>query len=482
MEISRIITNLEDFNQVSSDNDLDLIIEDLSKFSYEDFIYIEYVGNSESLDVRELLRKLINKIDGAFKENSIEKKVAIIKSLVKIFQKGLNEINLSYFFIFLHANGRIDFPIDELVTRYDLNDRFNEILIKIFEILNNIKIHVADEALSMYFDKLSALNWEETLITSLKEIDFEKYNPLIRNNKFILPIHFYQMIYVLKEYNLELFEKLLTSDNVFSLVLIIKCMSLNQINLFFINHNKIKEKTLLCFLMKFLRASSNDIENYRDLVVEMSTQLYRLNKTLFNGLMDIFMYNEFFNEVIGAMFCKLSKEDLNILIESIPLDDNVNWINVRTKMLNECSECENFEYILELIYNKWDNHLLNSFNEKSNALNILCTDFCNFIIAYYFHKYDNDKLLESMKNLFIKLKNLDSEWSYNIIHHRNKFFVYYSKLFIFSIIYEFNKMGDDKIKENYNEFYEEYVLFKKFLDNNEENFLDRFEKNLLGKL
>ena len=60
MEISRIITNLEDFNQVSSDNDLDLIIEDLSKFSYEDFIYIEYVGNSESLDVRELLGKLIN--------------------------------------------------------------------------------------------------------------------------------------------------------------------------------------------------------------------------------------------------------------------------------------------------------------------------------------------------------------------------------------------------------------------------------------
>ena len=53
------------------------------------------------------------------------------------------------------------------------------------------------------------------------------------------------MIYVLKEYNLELFEKLLTSDNVFSLVLIIKCMPFNQINLFFINHDEIKEKTLL---------------------------------------------------------------------------------------------------------------------------------------------------------------------------------------------------------------------------------------------
>ncbi|WP_296871941.1 hypothetical protein [uncultured Methanobrevibacter sp.] len=481
MEISRIINNLEDFNQVSSDNDLDLIIEDLSKFSFEDFIYIEYVGNSENLDVRELLRKLINKIDDAFKGNSIEKKVDIIKSLVSIFQKGLNEINLSYVFIFLHANSRIDLPIGELVNKQYLNKEFNEILIKIFEILNNIKIHVADEALSMYFDKLNALNWEETLITSLKEIDFEKYNPLIRNNKFILPIHFYQMIYVLKEYNLELFEKLLTSDNVFSLVLIIKCMPFNQINLFFINHDEIKEKTLLCFLMKFLRASSDDIENYRDIVVEMCIRLYQLNKTLFNGLMDIFMYNEFFNEVMGAMFCKLSKGDFNILIDSIPLNDNVEWIDVRTKMLNECSECENSEYIFELIYKKWENYLLNSFNEKNKALNILCTDFCNFIIAYYFHKYDDDKLLDSMKELFVKLKNLDSEWSYNIIHHRNKFFVYYSKLFIFSVIYEFNKLNDDEIKVYYNEFYEEYVLFKKFLDNKKEHFLDRFEENLLDK-
>lgn len=482
MEISRIITNLEDFNQVSSDNDLDFIIEDLSKFSFEDFIYIEYVGNSESLDIRELLRKLINKIDDVFKENSIEKKLAIIKSLVQIFQKGLDEINLSYFFIFLHANSRIDLPIGDLVNKYDLNDEFNEILIKIFEILNNIKIHVADEALSMYFDKLNALNWEETLIISLREIDFEKYNPLIRNTKFILPNHFYQMIYVLQKYNLELFEKLLTSDNVFSLVLIIKCLSFNQINSFFINHDEIKEKTLLCFLMKFLRASSDDIENYRDMVVEMCICLYKLNKTLFNGLMDIFMYNEFFNEVIGVMFCKLSKDNLNILIESIPLNDNVEWINVRTKMLNECSECENSEYINELIYTKWNNHLSNSFNEKNKGLNILCTDFCNFIIAYYFHNYDNDKLLDSMKELFVKLKNLDSEWSYNILHHRNKFFVYYSKLFIFSVIYEFNKLNDDEIKAYYNEFYDEYVLFKKFLDNKKEDFLDRFEENLLGKL
>ena len=482
MEISRIITNLEDFNQVSSDNDLDFIIEYLSIFSFEDFIYIEYVGNSESLDIRELLRKLINKIDDVFKENSIEKKLAIIKSLVQIFQKGLDEINLSYFFIFLHANSRIDLPIGDLVNKYDLNDEFNEILIKIFEILNNIKIHVADEALSMYFDKLNALNWEETLITSLREIDFEKYNPLIRNTKFILPNHFYQMIYVLQKYNLELFEKLLTSDNVFSLVLIIKCLSFNQINSFFINHDEIKEKTLLCFLMKFLRASSDDIENYRDMVVEMCICLYKLNKTLFNGLMDIFMYNEFFNEVIGVMFCKLSKDDLNILIESIPLNDNVEWINVRTKMLNECSECENSEYINELIYTKWNNHLSNSFNEKNKGLNILCTDFCNFIIAYYFHNYDNDKLLDSMKELFVKLKNLDSEWSYNILHHRNKFFVYYSKLFIFSVIYEFNKLNDNEIKAYYNEFYDEYVLFKKFLDNKKEDFLDRFEENLLGKL
>ena len=87
-----------------------------------------------------------------------------------------------------------------------------------------------------------------------------------------------------------------------------------------------------------------------------------------------------------------------------------------------------------------------------------------------------------MKELFVNLKNLDSEWSYNITQHKNKFYVYYSKLFIFSVIYDFNKLDDEKIKQFYNEFYEEYILFKKFLDNKSENFLDKFEENLLGKL
>lgn len=127
-------------------------------------------------------------------------------------------------------------------------------------------------------------------------------------------------------------------------------------------------------------------------------------------------------------------------------------------------------------------YCINYFNEKERALNILCTDFCNFIVSYYLRKYDDEKLLDSMKDLFIKLRNLDCEWSYNITHHRNKFFTYYSKLFILSVIYGFNELHDAEIKELYNEFYENYVLFKKFLDTRSENFLDRFEGNVVGEL
>ena len=482
MEISEIIKNLEYYNQISSDNELDLIIRDLSKFPFEDFIYIDYVGNSKSLDIRELFRKLIDKIDAEINEESIEKMVAIVKSLISIFQKGLNEINLVSFFIFLYANSRIKLNIGDLVDKYDLNDGFNEILIKIFEILERIKIQVVDESLSMYFDKLNVLNEEKTLVTSLRQVDFEKYNPLLKNNKFFLPNHFYQMIEGLQEYNLELFEKLLTVDNIFTLVLIIKCMSFKQINSFFINHDEIKEKTLICFLMKFLRISSEDRKNYQDIIVNMCIQLYQLNKTLFVELMDMFTYNDFFNEVMGLMLCKLSEEDINILIESISLNDNIHGVNVRTKMLDRCRDCEKSNYILDLIYNKWNNHLLNSFNEKERALNILCTDFCNFIVSYYLRKYDDEKLLDSMKDLFIKLRNLDLDWSYNITHHRNKFFVYYSKLFIFSVIYRFHELEDDEIKKLYNEFYENYVLFKKFFFFFFENFLDRFERNVVGEL
>ena len=39
MEISRIINNLEDFNQISSDNELDLIQMSLSMYFNGDIVY-----------------------------------------------------------------------------------------------------------------------------------------------------------------------------------------------------------------------------------------------------------------------------------------------------------------------------------------------------------------------------------------------------------------------------------------------------------
>ena len=479
METSRLIDNLENYNNISSNKELDLIFEELTEFPFDDFIYIEYVGNSKNLKIMELFDRLVNKVDSCLKANSIEINVAMIKSLILIFKKGVSEINLIYFAIFLHANSRVDLPIGILVEKYDLKDEFVEILKKLTDILRNIQIQVVDQALSMYFDKLNDINKEKTLIPSLRDVAFEKYSSLIKNNKCYFPNHFYQMVVVLQKYNQELFEEVLNSDNVFTLVLLIKCMSFDEIKSFFIKYTDIGEKTLVCFLMKFLRVDFENKQNYSDVIVDMCIELYSLNKALFKELMCVFMYNEFFNEILGLMFCDLPNDDVRYIIDEFRLSDNVRMINMRTKMLKKCEESENFDYIVELIYKKWETHLLNALNENKKAFKILCTDFCNFIVSYYIDKCDNEELLNSMKKLFIKLKNLDGEWSVNIIHHKNKFFVYYSKLFIFSVIYKFNKLDDDEIKMFYNDFYEEYVLFKKFLDNDKENFLDKFEENLL---
>lgn len=52
-------------------------------------------------------------------------------------------------------------PIGNLVKKYNLEGKFEEILIKIFKVLNNIKIQIVDEAFSMYFDKLNNINEKE---------------------------------------------------------------------------------------------------------------------------------------------------------------------------------------------------------------------------------------------------------------------------------------------------------------------------------
>ena len=74
MEVSELIKNFEYYNQISSDNELDLIIRDLSKFPFEDFIYIDYVDNSKSLDIRELFRKLIDKLMLKLMKNPLKKR------------------------------------------------------------------------------------------------------------------------------------------------------------------------------------------------------------------------------------------------------------------------------------------------------------------------------------------------------------------------------------------------------------------------
>lgn len=479
MDISELISNLDDYDEIKSNKETDSIIEELSKFSMEDFIYLEYVGNNEYLKIRDLFESLTHEIYLELKKDDLEKKVAIVKSLIKVFQKGVGEIDSCSFLIFLHANCQVNLSIDDLLLNLDLKNEFSRVIIELSKIVENIKLDVVDTALSLYFDKLNALNKEKSLLKVLNQIDFDKYSPLIKNNPFILPNHFYGMIDALHKYGFGLLENiLLSTDNIFTLIFIIKCMSLTEIDSFFI-HKDIGEKTLVSFLMKFLMEDNKNKTDYSNSIVDMCIRLYNLNKNLFNEFMDIFWYDEFFNEILGLMLCDLPKKDIKFLINNFPFSNNMNMIKVRTKMLDNCSGCENIEYILELIHEKWKFYIFDSFNEKERLFNILITDFCNFITLFYFNKYDNEKLLISMKELFIKLKNLDNEWSYNLIQHRNKFFVYYSKLFIFSVIYkEFNMLVNDEIKEFYSYFYYEFVVYKKFLDDNNENFLKQFEENL----
>ena len=85
---------------------------------------------------------------------------------------------------------------------------------------------------------------------------------------------------------------------------------------------------------------------------------------------------------------------------------------------------------------------------------------------------------KSIKELFKRVKYLDSDWSTNITQHKNKFYVYFTKIFILSVIFEYKNLKDDEIKIYSEEFIQDYSIHKNIADTFGEYCLKEVQKNM----
>lgn len=166
---------------------------------------------------------------------------------------------------------------------------------------------------------------------------------------------------------------------------------------------------------------------------------------------------------------------MKLLIDELPIKG---YSEEKKILLEHCDkEKTSFNILLELTYEKWENYLTN-LNKSNKILNLkdVLTNFSDFILHKYVKNTD-EEIIHEMKKVFSNIKYLPSEWSYELINYKNRFYIYYSKLYILTFAYKYKKLDDDEIKILYEKILKNNSIQELF-NNTEYNSVDMIEKNI----
>ena len=170
------------------------------------------------------------------------------------------------------------------------------------------------------------------------------------------------------------------------------------------------------------------------------------------------------------------------LIDEFPIRWYIEEKKDKKILLEHCDEeKKSFNTLLELTYEKWENYLnnLNKSNKQILSLKDVLTNFSDFILYNYVRR-DDEKISHEMKETFKNIGYLPSEWTYNLDTYKNRFYIYYSKLYILTFAYEYKKLNNNKIKRLYEEILENTCVKELFI-NTDYNSINMIKENIFWK-
>ena len=172
---------------------------------------------------------------------------------------------------------------------------------------------------------------------------------------------------------------------------------------------------------------------------------------------------ELFNDAIGLFICDLSEEDIQTIIEQLP----INWFyqnkDYRRNILESCNQdSKNYSFLLNQLHEKRRVYLKELLKNDDRALILrsALTDLCSCDLYYYIDFFNDEQIIIKITETLNLMKDMQSEWFYSYVHCANTFYVYYSELLILSIVYNFKNLENYEIRGLFKE-----VIKKDFIEN-----------------
>ena len=482
-----VIKAIEQIGSTEIHSSLRENLESLETEKIESLLNIE--SNNKLIKTDNEIRQIVSKAknNAIISDNGeITELSTIVYTANLYFIKSVEDADLKSLILFLNINCYLLADIKYFLQHNDFSSNDTKgIAEKIIELLSKISFDIKAQSGALYHEKEMLKEYEDGIKNNNIKSTYSLIEAIERSGRgfhfnFLLE-HIVKALYIL---NFELLIKAL--ENLSSPKSFIFCLqSFTREQLFAISEEK--SLTNKWFNFELIRQTTR-----HELEEDLNTQNVRLVK---NCLLRLVSDTSFFKQ--SVLYFPKSRIFNNALAETLALNSN----ELLEDIIHDCFKISKHTFyheaknifkdsfkksapedrylvMLEQIHNKWEtfyNQLSNS-DEYQNDL--LLTDYYDFIVEYYYEKFDDSDIVANMNNCFNDLQYIDSIWTDSQTQQITTFNLLLTHLYLLTYTFKGKEMRNKDILKSFSDFESNNMLFNRFVGEKRDGLIKVMKENI----
>ncbi|REE07805.1 hypothetical protein DFQ09_111135 [Winogradskyella pacifica] len=482
-----VIKAIEQLGSTEIHSSLRENLESLETEKIESLLNIE--SNNKLIKTDNEIRKIVSKAknNAIISDNGeITELSTIVQTANLYFVKSIEGVDLKSLILFLNINCYLLANIKYFLQHNDYSSNDTKgIAEKIIELLNKISFDIKAQSGVPYHEKEMLKEYEEGIKNNNIKNTYSLIEAIERGGKgfhfnFLLE-HIVKALYIL---NFGLFIKAL--KNLSSPQSFIFCLqSFTREQLFAISEEK--SLTNKWFNFELIRQTTR-----HELEENLNNQNVRLVK---NCLLKLVSDTSFFKQ--SVLYFPKSKIFNNALAETLALNSN----KLQEDIISDCFEIskhtfyheaknifkDNFKKsatedryleMLEQVHNKWETFYNKISNSDEYQDDLLLTDYCDFIVEYFYEKFDDSDIIDNMNNCFNDLQYIVSIWTESQTQQITTFNLLLTRLYLLTYAFKGKEMNNKEMLKSFSDFESNSILISRFIEDKRDALIKVMKENI----
>lgn len=224
-------------------------------------------------------------------------------------------------------------------------------------------------------------------------------------------------------------------------------------------------------------------EKYEIVLIKMINNIFSEDFNFFKQMVYYFRNYKMFNISLGSFLANCSKEELNKISKyCFKIDLFKNLYSQKKLILNSFHEkCDKDKYLflITCVYHNWCNLLDESKKLDYVLIELILSDYYEFIKQYPCLIFRDDEILEKLTYFLLKIKYIESEWFSSQTILINNVYIYLSQIYMLSYAYNYKNLKNKEIEKLFWNFRKNKIIYQRYNLFRIETELKKIENNLI---